>query len=293
MAGKKLKVGFIGLGLMGGPMAKNIFKKGYPLSVYNRSSDKTKEFKKIGATVYNSPADLGANVDVVITCVTAPKDVREVLLGKQGVAQKAAKGTIVIDMSTIGPKAAREIGEDLAFVGIEFLDAPVTGGTVRAESGELTIFVGGEKRIFEKVREVLEAMGTDIQYMGQVGLGQAIKLVNNLIVGETIATLAEGFLLGEAMGLSRKKIVDSLQNVFGLSPNMRGKMPAMVANKFPVTFSVSNIRKDLKLALEELKKGSPLPLLKISEKLYKKGMDNGFGNEDLAAVIKVLEHSKQ
>ncbi len=288
----KLKVGFIGLGLMGIPMAHNLHKAGFLTAVYNRSAAKTKEFEKLGVTAYSSPKLLAANVDVVVSCVTAPKDVREVYLGKNGVAVGAEKGLIGIDMSTIGSKAAAEIGADLKNMGVSFIDAPVTGGTGGAKAGTLAIFVGGEKAVYEKILPILEAMGNNIHYMGKSGLGQATKLVNNLIVGETTVALAEGFLLGESLGLKRKQIQEALENVFAVSPAMKSKMPSMVANKFPVTFSVANLRKDLKLAKDENKAselGYSLPSLNVSEKMYKKGMDRGVGGEDVAAVIKVIE----
>lgn len=285
----KLKIGFIGLGLMGLPMAKNILTKGFPLSVYNRTSAKTKELQKLGATVAKSPMELGETCDVVITCVTGPKDVREVLLGKSGVALADRQELIVVDMSTIGPTAAMQIADDLKEMKIEFVDAPVTGGTAGAQKGTLTIFIGGKESVVEKVRPVLATMGSDLQYIGKIGMGQGVKLINNLIVGETISALAEGFLLADEMKLPRKKVMESLQNVFGLSPNMKNKMPNMVSGKHPVTFSVANIRKDLSLAQKELESKNKLPLLKITERLYKQGIDQGLANDDLSAVIEVLE----
>lgn len=294
MTTKNLKIGFIGLGLMGRPMAKNIIKGSYPLSVYNRTKSKTLEFKKLGATVYDSPAELSRNVDVVITMVTAPKDVREVILRKNGVMEGASKNTIVVDMSTIGPSAAREIGKELKKKGISFLDAPVTGSTMWAESGTLTILVGGEKKVFEKVKPVFEAMGKGIFYIGPSGSGQAIKLVNNLMGGITVAAVAEGMLLADALGLPRKAIVEALSEVPVVSMNMKYKMPLMVKEKFPVAFSMSNMRKDLKLALDESSiiggsKKKKLPLLEETEKLLKKGIDEGLGEEDYSAVLKILK----
>lgn len=285
----KLKIGFIGLGLMGLPMAKNILTKGFPLTVYNRSPQKTKELEKLGATVAKSPMELGETCDVVITMVTGPKDVREVLLGKNGVALADRPELIVVDMSTIGPTAACRIADDLKEMKIDFVDAPVTGGTSGAEKGTLTIFIGAKEAIYEKVKPVLETMGTDLQYIGKIGTGQGVKLINNLIVGETITALAEGFVLADEMKIPRKVLAEALQNVFGLSPNMKNKMPNMIAGKHTVTFSVANIRKDLKLAQIELEQKSKLPQLKVAEKLYKKGIDQGMGNQDLSAVIEVLE----
>lgn len=299
----KLKVGFIGLGLMGKPMALNIHKRGFPLSVYNRSPKRLEDFKKLGVTICSSPAEVAKNSDVVITMVTAPKDVKEVMLGASGVARGASKGLIAIDMSTIGPSAAKEIAKSLKKYGVEFIDAPVTGSTDRAKTGELVIFVGGDKqslpsagaegkKIFEKVKPVLEAMGTEIHYMGPVGSGQAIKLVNNLIGGETIAVLGEAFMLGQSLGLTKKQIHEALKNTFSISPNMRAKMPMLEKGEYPVMFSVSNMRKDLKLALTEKDSSTPLPLLKTTEAIYKKTMDEGWADEDIAATFKIISRKK-
>lgn len=288
MTTKNLKIGFIGLGLMGKPMALNIHKKGFPLAVYNRTPSKAAEFKKLGVTVYSSPAELAANSDVVITMITAPKDVKEVALGKNGVIEEAKPGTVLIDMSTIGPSAAKEIAKGLAKKKIDFVDAPVTGSTDRAKTGELVIFVGGKKEVVEKIKPVLLAMGTEVNYMGPVGSGQAIKLANNLIAGETIAVLSEAFLLGESLGLTKKQIMEALKNVFGISPNMRNKMPMIVKGEYPVAFSVSNMRKDLKLGLTEKAAGTPLPLLKITEGIYKKTVNAGWGEADIAAIFKIM-----
>lgn len=284
----KLKVGFIGLGLMGKPMALNIHNKGFPLAVYNRTPAKLSEFKKLGISTYSSPSQLAKNSDVVITMITAPKDVKEVALGKNGIAESGNRNLVHIDMSTIGPSAAREIAKGLSKKGIKFVDAPVTGSTDRAKTGELVIFAGGDKKIVDEITPVLKAMGTEINYMGEVGSGQAIKLANNLIAGETIAVLSEAFLLGESLGLTKKQIMEALKNVFGISPNMRNKMPMIVSGKYPVAFSVSNMRKDLKLGLSEKSSTTSLPLLKTTEAIYKKTIDAGWGEDDIASIFKVM-----
>lgn len=283
-----LKVGFIGLGLMGKPMALNIHKKGFSISVYNRSPKRLADFKKLGIPIYPSPAILAKNSDIVMSMVTAPKDVKEVALGKNGIIEGAKPGTIYIDMSTIGPQAAKEVALGLSKKGIEFIDAPVTGSTDRAAAGELVIFVGGDKKILEKVKPVLKAMGTEINHIGAVGSGQAIKLVNNLIGGETIAVLGEAFMLGQSLGLTKKQIYEALKNTFSISPNMRNKMPMIVSGKYPVMFSVANMRKDLKLGLTEKPSSTSLPILKITEGIYKKTMDKGFAYEDTAAIFKAI-----
>jgi len=293
MVVQKVKVGFIGLGLMGKPMALNIHKKGFPLSVYNRTPSKAAEFKKLGITVYDSPAELAKNSDVVITMITAPKDVKEVALGKSGIAESGNKNLVHIDMSTIGPSAAKEIAKSLKKKKIDFIDAPVTGSTDRAKTGELVIFVGGDKQVFAKVKPVLEAMGTELPYMGEIGSGQAIKLVNNLIGGETIAVLGEAFMLGQSLGLTKKQIHEALKNTFSVSPNMKNKMPMIEKGEYPVMFSVANMQKDLKLGLTEKDSSTPLPILKTTESIYKKTMQQGWAEEDIAATFKVISSKKK
>lgn len=286
-----LKVGFIGLGLMGKPMALNIFKKGFSLSVYNRNPKRLTDFKKLGIKTCPSPALLAANSDVIITMVTGPEDVKEVMLGKKGISTHTRPGLarlIAIDMSTIGPTAAKKVSKRLKKKGIEFIDAPVTGSTDKATSGELVIFAGGEKKVLEKVKPILEAMGTEINHMGPVGSGQAIKLVNNLIGGESFAVISEAFTLGLSLGLTKKQIYEALKNTFGLSPIMKRKMPMIVEGKYPVSFTVLNMRKDLKLGLTEKSATTSLPLLKVSEAIYKKTIDSGFGEEDTAAIFKII-----
>ncbi len=283
----KLKVGFIGLGLMGEPMAKNILKQGFPLVVYNRTYLKTKSLQKLGAKVVSTPLEMASMVDVLITMVTAAKDVEQVLFLRDGVVRGAKKGLVIIDMSTIGKTSAVEIAQKLKKFGIEFVDAPVTGSTPKAITGELTIFIGANKKTYQKVKDVLAAMGTNLQYMGEVGSGQAIKLINNQLVASTITALAEGMILADALNLPRKKVKEALSNVPVMSAFMNLKIENFVKNKFPLLFSASNMKKDVSLAQRELKK-KKLPLLSVVEKLYSSASRNS-GNQDMSTVIKVLE----
>ncbi|MBP9719345.1 MAG: NAD(P)-dependent oxidoreductase [Candidatus Levybacteria bacterium] len=280
----KLTVGFIGLGLMGNPMAKNILKKGFPLSVYNRSAKRLEEFKKLHVAIANSPKELANSVDVLITMITGPKDVEEIYLGKDGVGETKNKNLIAIDMSTIGPTAIKNIAQKLSF---QLLDAPVTGSTYKAKTGELTIFIGGKERTYKKIKPILETMGTNLQYMGEQGSGQAIKLINNFLVAATITSLGESMLLADALALPRQKAADALKLVPALSPFMAMKLPNVVNEAFPVAFSLNNMTKDLKLAVNE-SKGKRLHVLKQIEILYDKAQKIGLGEEDMSAVIKVL-----
>lgn len=290
MAEKKQKIGFIGLGLMGAPMAKNLIKNGYQLFIYNRSSSKTSSLKRLGAKVCRTPSEVGENSDIVITMITGPKDARKVLLGKDGVAEKLKSGGIVIDMSTIGPIAAKELAEDLSFCKIDFLDAPVTGSVPKAISGELTIFVGGNKATLDQAKLILEAIGKDIYYMGSSGSGQAIKMINNMIIAIGLVAVAEGMVLADKMGLSRKKVAQALENTPTLSPNMKMKIPYFITNKYPTAFSIANMDKDLKLALLEMRGCGSLKLLKKAENIYRRAIKKGLAEKDISAIFEVIKN---
>lgn len=285
----KMRVGFIGLGLMGKPMALNIFKAGFSLVVYNRNQVKTEAFKKLRVDVANSPLELAQKTDVVITMVTAPKDVEEVLFGDNGLTKSKKQDLIIIDMSTIGPTAARAIGKKLYEKNMVFVDAPVTGGVVRATSGELTIFVGADTAIYEKVKPILLAMGTTLHHMGSVGSGQAIKLVNNYFVGVEMVALSEGMMLADSMGLSRQKAAEVLQSAAtGMSPIMKLVIENFATHTFPIIFSLSNMHKDIVLAMSEVT-GKNLPMMRLTRGIFDRGMSAGMGNEDLSAIIKIIQ----
>jgi 3-hydroxyisobutyrate dehydrogenase len=225
--------------------------------------------------------------------VTAPDDVKQVLFGDQGVVKGSKKGLTVIDMSTIGPSAAKEIASTLANHDIEFLDAPVTGSTPGAINGTLTIFVGGNEEVFNQFKPVLEVLGTNIQYMGGIGMGQAIKLINNHLIAASVVALAEGMILADTMGLSRRKAAETLQTVPAMSAFMNLKIPNYVRNEFPLLFSAINMKKDLSLANGEAQKNNKkLPILSQVEKMYEELLKDHFEKEDMSIIIKLLENFK-
>ena len=283
-----MKVGFIGLGLMGNPMAKNILKAGFDLTVYNRTKSKTNELKQLGAAVAASPQDLAATNDVIITMVTAPKDVESVLFGKNGVVKTAKKGQVVINMETIGPKAAKQIAKKLTVYGREFLDAPVTGSTPKAITGELTIFIGGKKTVFAKMKPIFLAMGKNLNYMGPTGSVQAIKMVNNYLMAATVAAMGEAMILSDKLKLTRSQTGAALKSGIALSPMMLLKLENHIANKYPLLFSTANMSKDVSLALNELTNKKSLPLLALLEKLYAKANKTKFSSQDYATIINIL-----
>lgn len=284
-----LSIGFIGLGLMGNLMAKNIHSAGFPLSVYNRSSGKTDEFKKLGVRVVSSPKELVEHCDVIITMVTAARDVEDVVFGQHGVITANGKTRVLIDMSTIGPTAACAIGKKLERYGLEFLDAPVTGGTYGAQTGELTIFVGGSRETYEHLRAVFESMGNNLLYMGGVGSGQAIKMINNFLIASSLVSLSEGMILADAMGLSRKSLADALSTTPAVSLAMTRKIQNYVTGKYPLNFTIKNMRKDLSLASQEKNTDSDFSLLSLVEAAYIRADEQGLSDCDYSQIIDAIK----
>lgn len=280
-------IGFIGLGLMGNLMAKNIHKAGFPLVVYNRSRSKTKEFTSLGIRVVDSPKELVSFCDVIITMVTAARDVEDVLFGQHGVVTVKGKTTKIVDMSTIGPTAAKSIGKKLESYRLDFLDAPVTGGTYGAKSGELTIFIGGSEKLFEQLRPVFESMGNNLQYMGESGSGQAIKMINNYLIASSLVALSEGMLLADEMGLSRKTLSDALITTPAVSLAMARKIQNYVSKEYPLNFTIKNMRKDLTLARLEGKEKA-YDMLTLVQSVYEKADDSGLSDDDYSQIIDVI-----
>ena len=286
----KLKVAFIGTGLMGEPMARNILKKGFPLVVYNRTFSKVRKLQKEGAIVAATPEAAAADADIVITMVTSGADVDAVLFGKQGAAGKMKRGAVVVDMSTIGPSWAVRLAGKLEDIGVDFLDAPVTGSTPGATSGTLTIFVGGKKQVLDKALPVLQAMGKNIHHVGGVGLGQSIKLINNHLIAVSVAAVAEAMMMADNFGLPRKKVAEILKTVPAMSGMMNLKIPNYVNEEFPLLFSTANLKKDLELALEEAATiRQKLGTLDYAFSLYRNAADAGMEGEDFSKVIKIIE----
>ena len=285
---EQLRVGFIGLGIMGSAMAMNIYKKGFPLIVYNRTRSKAEPFAKLGVPVANSPREVAEKSDVVIDMVTDAPDVEEVLFGRDGVVYGAHPGLIVIDMSTNSPEYARYFAKRLAEYGIEFLDAPVTGGDVGARQGTLTIMVGGKREIFERVRPVLEAMGKTIIYAGDVGNGQMLKLLNQIVVGIDMLAVAEAMALAKKAGIDMDKLFTVLSTGAANSFTVQYYMPKMMKGDYEPGFRAAHLKKDLRYALETANKlGAPLPGTAITLELYNALVAKGLGDKGTQALLKL------
>lgn len=283
----KPRIGFIGLGLMGAPMCKRLIKAGYKVTVWNRTPRRAQPFAKLKAAVAKTPSELAAQSDVVITMVTGPRDVGEVLFGRHGVVDGAHDGLTVIDMSTIGRQAAVGIADALKDYGIDFLDAPVTGSTPAAETGTLMIMVGGETRVLKRCDKILRAMGTPY-HIGDTGSGQLIKVALNMMAAAEVAALGETLVLCQAYQIPNQTIMQVVEKSFATSPLMKMKMPVMLAQNYKTLFSLSNMAKDLKLAhLEARHKGLALRVGRAAETVHGLAMDAGHAQKDYSVVREI------
>lgn len=286
----KQKIGFIGLGLMGKPMAKNLLKAGYPLVVYNRTKRKVKELVDSGAESGKSPEELARKSKVIITMVSDPTALKEVILGEKGVIHGAKKGSILIDMSTIAPPVTREVAQKLKKNGVDMLDAPVSGSVPGATAGTLCIMVGGKKDVYDKSLKILKKMGKNIFYIGKSGMGSYMKLVVNLIAAIINQAMAEGLVLGTKAGLSPDLILDVLSAGAGKAALIEVKGPAVLKRNFKTNFALKHMYKDLHLILdaaEELQ--VPLPLTGRTLEIYRKALEKGLGEKDFCSIINMLE----
>jgi len=286
------RIGFIGLGAMGNPMSKNLIKKGYKLTVYDIVNEKTEAIVKEGAEPARSSKEVAEKSEVIITMVLSSPHVREVILGKGGIIEGVKKGSIVIDMSTIDPMTTREISNLLSDKGVKMLDAPVARAVPAAIAGTLAIFVGGEKETFEKCKDILSAMGTDLHYIGDSGAGEVVKIINNLIVATQQALLSEALVLGVKAGVKPEVLWKALStgsaNSFILQNQiknlvMKGKFEKGV---FPVDYMI----KDLGLALAMgAKYHVPLYFGSLATQAYELARAAGYSERHAPIVIKPLE----
>jgi 3-hydroxyisobutyrate dehydrogenase len=286
------KVGFIGLGAMGGPMAKNLVKKGFSLTIFDIVAERMEPLKDMGAQLASSCREVAAICPLVITILPASSHVREAVLGKNGVAEGIQRGSVLIDMSTIDPLTTRDIAKILGEKGAEMLDAPVARGVPAAVAGTLVIYVGGKKEVFERHRPILAAMGTDIYHVGDIGSGEVVKIVNNVMVAVTTCALAEAMVLGVKAGVKPDILFEALSsgsgNSFVLQNHyknnvMKGKFEEGV---FPVDYML----KDLDLALSTGSKlRIPLHFAALSAQQYISAGAGGESKKYHPAVIRPLE----
>lgn len=284
------RIGFIGLGIMGKPMAHNLLKAGYSLTVYNRSDGPVEELVAAGATAAASPQAVAANADVVVTIVTDTPDVQQVLLGENGVIHTIAQDAVVIDMSTISPTATREIVRSIQEKGASMLDAPVSGGEGGAIAGALSIMVGGEEAVFNRCLPIFETLGKNIVHVGQSGAGQLTKLCNQIAVAVTNLAMSEALIFGAKAGLDLKKMQHAIQGGAAGSWQLSNLAPRVLERDFAPGFMVKLQQKDLRLVLQEADRLKlSLPATSLVHHLFHALESQGAGDEGTQALVKVLE----
>ena len=286
----ELQIGFIGLGIMGHSMAEHILAAGFGLHVYNRTKSKAEDLMGRGAVWHDTPGEVAANCDVVITMVGYPTDVDDIYLGQGGILDNAKAGTYVIDMTTSEPSLAERIFEAAREKGIHSLDAPVSGGDVGAREARLSIMVGGDKKDFDAVLPVFEVMGENIRYQGAAGAGQHTKMCNQIVVAGNMLAVAEGLTYAKRSGLDPEEVLKSIGTGAASSFLLNGLGPKMIAGDFAPGFFVHHFIKDMAIALKEAEAmGFELPALKTAKGLYDKVADAGAREDGTQALIKAYD----
>jgi len=284
------RVGFIGLGLMGRPMGLNLLKAGFPLTVWNRTRARTEPLAAAGAAVAASPREVAERSDVVITIVSDPPALEGVLWGAEGVLGSLKRGALLIDSSTVSPALARRVAADCAQRGIDFLDAPVTGGTWGAEKGELVFMVGGKSETIERARPIFEAMGKRFFHLGDNGAGQTVKLAMNLLLALQVQALCEALALVGGSGIAGQKLVEVMQASMARAPVLDVKAPLILERKFAPSFPLRLMHKDMGLALElGNQTGVPLPAGAAAREVYSKVLGAAKEDVDFAAIARFWE----
>ena len=284
-----MRVGFVGLGTMGGAMAANAARAGFEVSAWNRTPGRAPELADLNVQVRDTAAAVAANSDVVITIVSDTPDVEAVLFGPNGVAEGAAPGTLVVDMSTISPSATRDFAARLGAMGIGMLDGPVSGGSEGAKKGTLSIFIGGNAADLERARPVLESLGTTITHVGPIGSGQAVKAVNQVILAGTYLGVAEGIVLAIKAGLDVDQVVGALSGGAAQSWVLTNRSGRMKDNDYPLGFKVSLHRKDLNIALTMARElDASLPVSELCEAIEAALMAQGHADDDMSAVARSI-----
>jgi 3-hydroxyisobutyrate dehydrogenase-like beta-hydroxyacid dehydrogenase len=286
------KLGFLGLGLMGYPMARNLLKAGHQVAVWSNTASKAQQLaKEEKAAACESPKQVAEQADCIFACVGDTSMSEEVLTGVNGVIEGAKPGTIVADASTIAPAASRKIGEKLAAKKVHFLDAPCTGSTPGATGGTLTFMIGGDKDVYERAKPYLENMGKQFFYCGGPGLGLHAKLTQNLILSNILQAFNEGMVLSTKAGVDPELMLDVLNNSAAKSGLISYKAPFVLKRDFTTNFSTKWMAKDVGLALDSAKSFDlPLPVTGATEQMFRLAIAEGYGELDMCSTIQVLEH---
>ena len=283
-------VGFIGLGIMGGPMAGHVLKGGHPLTVCNRTRAKTADLAARGAVVAGTPAEVAARSEIIITMVSDTPDVEQVVAGPRGIVEGIRPGSVVVDMSTIAPRMERRLDEMLRSRGCTLLDAPVSGGDVGARNATLAIMAGGDRQAFERVRPVFELMGRTLTYCGPSGSGQIAKLCNQILISLTLLGASEALVFARKNGLDPEVMIQAVSGGAAQSWQLTNLGPRIIKRDFAPGFMVDLVQKDLRLVLEaSVPAGVSLPATGLVHQLFGAAQAHGEGREGTQSLAKVLE----
>ena len=287
----KTKVGFMGLGIMGAAMAANIFKAGYPLMVYNRTPDKAEPFAHLGAGVASSPKALAHAAQVLIAMVTGPEALNELLWGQDGAGPELGPGKIFVNMSSVSPRFTRELAEKLAPSGAAFVDAPVSGTKKPAAEGTLVILAGGAEAKVKELEPLFLTMGKKVVYCGPVGQGSMMKMFINLLLGVMMEGFTEALNFGRLGGLDFEAMLEVVFAGAMNAPMFQVKAANLREKNYPPAFPLKHLAKDAKFVVDTAYElGAPVPAGHLLLHLYRMGVARGWGDEDISAIVKVLEH---
>ncbi|MBO8130445.1 MAG: NAD(P)-dependent oxidoreductase [Candidatus Marinimicrobia bacterium] len=288
-----MKIGFIGMGIMGSRMAKNLVKNGFDVSVHNRTYEKAKPVIESGAKWVNDIVILAKNSDIIITMLSTPEVVNEIACGERGFLTHMKKDSIWIDSTTVDPEFSIKMSKKAEKYGINFLDAPVSGSLIPAERGELIFLVGGKKEIFEKCIPLFNAMGKKYIHVGENGKGSALKLAANLLLGVTYMGFVEALIHAESHGIPKKLILDFLLNSHLTAPFLSAKRSKIEHEEFSPEFPLEWLRKDLFLCLATgYRNNVPMPATSVAESIYALAKNYGLSRDDFTAVYKFLKKIK-
>jgi 3-hydroxyisobutyrate dehydrogenase len=288
-----MKTAFLGLGVMGFPMAGHLRKNGHEVTVYNRTKAKAEKWAEThGGKAAATPAEAAKGAEIVFSCVGNDDDLRSIVLGDQGAFAGMAKGAIFVDHTTASANVARELGEVAKGKGLRFLDAPVSGGQAGAENGKLTVMVGGDQANFDKAKPVIDSYARACVLLGAVGSGQLAKMVNQICIAGLVQGLAEGMNFAVKAGLDPVKLVETISKGAAQSWQMENRALTMVQDKFEFGFAVDWMRKDLGICLDEAKRnGARLPVTALVDQFYAQVQQRGGKRWDTSSLIHLLSHS--
>jgi 2-hydroxy-3-oxopropionate reductase len=289
MADKKT-IGFVGLGIMGKPMAENLMEAGYPVVGYNRSPEPIDDLVSQGAEQADTPREAGEKADVVITCLSDSEVVEALVLGEDGIIHGVDEGNTVIDMSTIKPTVTERIAEELAEQGVSMLDAPISGGEEGAIEGTLSIMVGGDEETLTEHMDLLEIMGETVTHCGPSGTGQVTKACNQIVVSTTMQAISEALVFAQKAGADLESVVDAISGGAAGCWALDNRAPRMIRGNFEPGFFASYQYKDLRIATDAGEAfGAPMPATELVHEMYKSMEETGLGQDDNSGVIQIVE----